>query len=106
MFRITILLIIFIIFSCNNNSESSSDFNSSSFQKMDPKKSIEMNKNWLKDEIFKIDQYCLRHGLEMKISKSGMRYNILYSNKNSLKPKNGSEITMSYDIMTIILQNA
>ena len=65
---------------------------------MDPKKSIEMNKNWLKDEIFKIDQYCLRHGLEMKISKSGMRYNILYSNKNSLKPNIGSEIIMSYDI--------
>ena len=87
-----------INFSCNNSSENSLSINPNSFQKIDQKKSIEINKFWLKDEVFKIDQYCLRHGLEMKISKSGMRYHVIYSETNGVKPKIGNEVTMSYDI--------
>ena len=98
MFRIILLPFILINFSCNNSSENSSSLDHKSFQKIDQKKSIEMNKFWLKDEVFKIDQYCLRHGLEMNISKSGMRYYVIYSETNGVKPKIGNEVTMSYDI--------
>ncbi|MDG1237741.1 MAG: FKBP-type peptidyl-prolyl cis-trans isomerase [Flavobacteriales bacterium] len=57
-----------------------------------------MNKLWVKDEIFKIDQYCLRHGWNMIVSKSGMRYQIIQSENSTIKPNVGSEVTMSYDV--------
>lgn len=67
-------------------------------EKLDQKKSIETNRLWLKDEVFKIDQFCVRHGWEMLISKSGMRYQIISTESSETKPSIGSEVTISYDI--------
>lgn len=98
MFRLVYLLLLFLFFSCGKSQERQSNFNQSKIQKIDKFKSIEMNKLWVKDEIFKIDQYCLRHGWNMIVSKSGMRYQIIQSENSTIKPNVGSEVTMSYDV--------
>ena len=64
----------------------------------DQQKSIEMYRLWLKDEIFKIDQFCFRQGWQMLISTSGMRYKIISTKNTNIQPIVGSEVTISYDI--------
>jgi FKBP-type peptidyl-prolyl cis-trans isomerase FkpA len=98
LFRLVYLSLVFLLFSCGKPLERQSNSNHSKIQKIDKSKSIEMNKLWVKDEIFKIDQYCLRYGWNMVISKSGMRYQIIQSENSTIKPIIGSEVTMSYDV--------
>ena len=44
-----------------------------------------MNKSWIVDEVFKIDQYCLRQGWDMFSSESGLRYKILKRSNSGIK---------------------
>ena len=98
MFRLVYLSLVFLLFSCGKPLERQSNSNHSKIQKIDKSKSIEMNKLWVKDEIFKIDQYCNRQGWEMLNTESGLRYKIISSSNSSVMPVSGSNLVISYDI--------
>jgi FKBP-type peptidyl-prolyl cis-trans isomerase len=68
------------------------------FGVFDKESSININKSWLEDEVFKIDQYCERQGWDMLSSESGLRYKILNKSNSGVKAKEGSEVVISYDI--------
>ena len=87
LFRIIFIPVLFsILLSCKNNNENFQE--DDSLGVFDKESSIKMNKTWLDDEVFKIDQYCLRQGWKMLSSESGLRYKILYKVILVLKPKN------------------
>jgi len=94
--------LIFIVFfsisllSCENNKEKFQD--NDLLGVFDKEFSIKMNKSWLTDEVFKIDQYCLRQGWEMLSSESGLRYKILNNSNSGIKVEEGSEVVIAYDI--------
>lgn len=99
MFRLKYFLFLFI--SCSSCVESNNikpETNNLLLEKLDQQKSIETNRLWLKDEIFKIDQFCFRQGWKMLISTSGMRYKIISTKNTNIQPIVGSEVTISYDI--------
>lgn len=82
--------------SCENNKE---NFQENDFLGVfDKESSIKMNKSWLIDEVFKIDQYCLRQGWDMLSSESGLRYKILNKSGSGVKVKQGNEVVIAYDI--------
>lgn len=86
MFRLKYFLFLFI--SCSSCVESNNikpETNNLLLEKLDQQKSIETNRLWLKDEIFKIDQFCFRQGWKMLISSSRNRIIFMISNfKSSL----------------------
>ena len=99
MFRLIYFLFLFIsCTSCFESNNVNPETNNLVLEKLDQEKSIETNRLWLKDEIFKIDQFCFRQGWKMLISNSGMRYQIISSKNTDIKPIVGSEVTISYDI--------
>ena len=99
MFRLIYFLFLFIsCTSCFESNNVNPETNNLVLEKLDQEKSIETNRLWLKDEIFKIDQFCSRQGWKMLISNSGMRYQIISSKNTDIKPIVGSEVTISYDI--------
>ena len=76
MFRLIFIVFFSIsLLSCENNKEKFQD--NDLLAVFDKESSIKMNKSWLVDEVFKIDQYCLRQGWEMLSSESGLRYKII-----------------------------
>ncbi|MDG1690164.1 MAG: hypothetical protein P8I02_05275 [Flavobacteriales bacterium] len=79
--------------SCKNNKEKFQD--NDLLGVFDKESSIKMNKSWLVDEVFKIDQYCLRQGWEMLSSESGLRYKILNKSNSGVKAKIGSEVIIA-----------
>lgn len=99
MFRLKYLFF-FLIFwtSCTESKNKYVEKNNLVLEKLDQNKSIETNRLWLKDEVFKIDQFCIRHDWKMIVSKSGMRYKIISTDNSEIKPVVGSEVTISYDI--------
>jgi len=82
--------------SCENNKENFQD--NDLLGVFDKESSIKMNKSWLVDEVFKIDQYCERQGWDMSSSESGLRYKILNKSNSGVKAKEGSKVVISYDI--------
>ena len=98
MFRLILFyFIVLFLFSCQNIK----DDNKTSYLnigKFDKQSSIKINKIWIKDEIFKIDQYCDRLGWEMLNTESGLRYKIVSSSNSSIMPVSGSNLVISYDI--------
>ena len=100
MFKINLLKIFIFIsfFSCGNNYKNINQKNNLFTYNLDKKSSIELNKIWVKDEIFKIDQYCIRQGWDMLISETGMRYKIISSENSNIIISDRKEVTMSYDI--------
>ena len=99
MLRLRHIIILFLYCtSCYKSNNFKHENNNLVLEKLDQQKSIETNRLWLKDEVFKIDQFCFRHGWEMLISKSGMRYQKISTKNTGIKPKVGSEVTISYDI--------
>jgi len=97
LFRLIFIVFFFIfILSCENNKKKIQDNNLLGV--FDKESSIKMNKSWLADEVFKIDQYCLRQGWEMLSSESGLRYKIINKSNSGIKAKEGSEVIIAYDI--------
>ena len=96
MFRLILFITIFL-FSCQNAKENN-NISDLSIGKFDKHSSIRINKIWIKDEIFKIDQYCDRQGWEMLNTESGLRYKIISRSNSSVIPKSGSNLVISYDI--------
>ncbi len=97
MFRLIFLLFFFSFsFSCKHEKENFQDNNFLGV--FDKESSIKMNKSWLTDEVFKIDQYCIRQGWDMLSSESGLRYKILNNSNSGIKVEEGSEVIISYDI--------
>ena len=97
MFRLIFIVFFSIsLLSCENNIEKFQD--NDSLGVFDKESSIKMNKSWLVDEVFKIDQYCLRQGWEMLSSESGRRYKIINKSNSGIKAKEGSEVIIAYDI--------
>ena len=87
MFRLILFSTIFL-FSCQNEKENNniSDLN---IGKFDKHSSIRINKIWIKDEIFKIDQYCDRQGWEMLNTESGISDKIIFSALTDFKAIDG-----------------
>ena len=97
MFRLIFIVVSFSsLLSCKNNKENFQD--NDLLGVFDKESSIKMNKTWLLDEVFKIDQYCERQGWDMLSSESGLRYKILNKSNTGVKIKEGSEVVLSYDI--------
>ena len=86
-----------IIFSCTNHSNHKLNIENK-YQKLNKNTSIALNNQWVKDESFKIDQYCLRQGFDTQISKSGLRYLIINDVKGSYYARPGDFVVLSYDI--------
>ena len=96
MFRlIFILFLLSSLLSCDNKENFQDNDLLAVFDK---ETSIKMNKSWLVDEVFKIDQYCLRQGWDMLITESGLRYKIISKSNSSIKANEGSEVVIAYDI--------
>ena len=52
---------------------------------------IDVNRNWIRDESFLIDQFCIRHNLDVVKTNSGVRYCIYNLKKtNNLLGRNWS----------------
>ena len=97
MFRLRYFLFLFIsCSSCVESSNIKSETNNLLLEKLDQQKSIETNRLWLKDEIFKIDQFVFVN--LVKFATSGMRYKIISTRNTNIQPIVGSEVTISYDI--------
>ena len=97
MFRLIFIVFFSIsLLSCENNKEKFQD--NDLLGVFDKESSIKMNKSWLVDEVFKIDQYCLRQGWDMLITESGLRYKIISKSNSSIKANEGSEVVIAYDI--------
>lgn len=86
-----------ISFSCENGQVTNAVKNVG-FNKFEREISIELNTNWVKDEAFKIDQYCLRQGLNTKITKSGLRYLLIKDSEIIFSPEPGNDVVLSYDV--------
>jgi len=96
LFRlIFILFLLSSLLSCDNKENFQDNDLLAVFDK---ETSIKMNKSWLVDEVFKIDQYCLRQGWDMLITESGLRYKIISKSNSSIKANEGSEVVIAYDI--------
>ncbi len=97
MFRIIFIVVFFsFLNSCVQKKESFKD--NELLGVFDKESSIKMNKSWIEDEVFKIDQYCIRQGWNMLSSESGLRYKILHKSNSGVKPKEGSEVVIGYDV--------
>jgi FKBP-type peptidyl-prolyl cis-trans isomerase len=83
--------------SCDNQ-RTRIDYNDGEFQKFDKNLSIEMNSQWIKDEAFRIDQYCKRQGLKTDITNSGLRYMVINSSGSGDYPIPGDDVVLSYDV--------
>ena len=86
------------LFSCTGKITNNYNNEGNDFEKFDRDYSIGLNSQWVKDESFKIKQYCKRHGLVTKITNSGLRYLIIDSSKTNIKPKIGNDVILSYDV--------
>lgn len=97
MCRLIFISILFSsFFSCVNEQENFQ--NKDLLGVFDKESSIKMNKSWIVDEVFKIDQYCLRQGWDMLSSESGLRYKILKRSNSGIKAIQGNDVVISYDI--------
>ena len=97
MCRLIFIAVLFSsFFSCSNKQKTFQD--NDFLGVLDKESSIKMNKSWVVDEVFKIDQYCLRQGWDMLSTESGLRYKILKKSNSGLKPQVGSNVVIAYDI--------
>jgi FKBP-type peptidyl-prolyl cis-trans isomerase len=92
------LLFTALLFSCEQKALNKYNEASSSFEKFHQDFSIELNSQWVKDESFKINQYCKRHGLVTKITNSGLRFLIIKPSNSNLSPEIGDDVILSYDV--------
>jgi len=100
LYRSLIIYFFFIVlsFSCEEKRFNINKDTNGSFEKFDQDFSIELNSQWVKDESFKINQYCIRHGLLTKITNSGLRYQIINPSNSNISPKIGDDVILSYDV--------
>ncbi len=86
-----------LIFSCENQSNSIV-VEDRTFQKLDKNLSIKLNSQWVKDEAFRIEQYCIRQGWKTKSTNSGLQYVVIEDLHNNNSPKAGDQVIISYDV--------
>lgn len=67
-------------------------------QKLDKNFSIKLNSQWVKDEAFRIEQYCIRQGWKTNSTKSGLKYIIIEDLHDNNSPKAGDQVIISYDV--------
>ena len=67
-------------------------------QKLDKNISIRLNSQWVKDEAFRIDQYCNRQGWKTNSTNSGLKYILIEDFNSGNSPKPGDQVIISYDI--------
>jgi len=58
---------------------------------------IDVNRNWIRDESFLIDQFCIRHNLDVVKTSSGVRY-CVYDLKKANKIESGDLVTIDYEV--------
>ncbi|MDG2370487.1 MAG: FKBP-type peptidyl-prolyl cis-trans isomerase [Flavobacteriales bacterium] len=58
---------------------------------------IDVNRNWIRDESFLIDQFCIRHNLDVVKTNSGVRY-CVYNQKKTNKIETGNIVTIDYEV--------
>lgn len=89
----------FLFFSCEDNGGLIPLQNSSPIiEVLDKDRSIELNKNWSKDESFKIDAYCKRQGWIMTKTASGIFYSIVKKGNGVVFPSVEDEVTIDYEV--------
>ncbi len=91
------LVLLYIFFLSCNEQDNHKTVNNT-IGEIDKEKSIQLNKYWIKDESFRIQQYCLRQGWETQISKTGLRYIVINDEGSDYKPKVGDLVTLNYDV--------
>ena len=65
-------------------------------KKLDKNLSIKLNSQWVKDEAFRIEQYCIRQGWNS--TKSGLKYIVIEDVHDNNSPKAGDQVIISYDV--------
>ena len=98
MIRLVVLFSYLFFLGCNNlPKEYVEDINPAINQTPDKQNLIDVNKNWIKDESFLIDQFCKRHHLDVVLTPTGVRYYIL-ENTDGVPVVPGDVVTISYEI--------
>ena len=95
MNRFLILGILFLFTFCNrvkNDLPPISDQNQINKETL-----IDVNRNWIKDESFLIDQFCIRYNIDIKETSSGVRY-CIYEPKNGVEIESGDLVTIDYEV--------
>lgn len=88
-----------MLFSCQGESNVSHNYNiTPEIKVLDNFISIDLNRNWSKDESFKIEEYCKRQGWDMIKTSSGIFYKIVRKGSGTIFPTIEDEITINYDI--------
>ena len=86
MIRLVVLFSYLFFLGCNNvQKENIEHINPAINQPPNKQNLIDVNKNWIKDESFLIDQFCKRHHLDVVLTPTGVRYTIL-ENTDGVKP--------------------
>ena len=97
MIRLIIPLFCLFLLCCNNSPEEKLEIFSEIEKKISKESSIDINKNWIKDESFLIDQFCKRHHFDVQQSKSGVRF-FISEKTNGIKVSPGDIVTIAYEV--------
>jgi FKBP-type peptidyl-prolyl cis-trans isomerase len=58
---------------------------------------IVVNRNWIKDESFLIEQFCIRHNIDIVETKSGVRFYV-YKSNNGDEIESGDLVSINYEV--------
>ena len=58
---------------------------------------IDVNRNWIKDESFLIEQFCFRHNIDIVETKSGVRF-CVYETNNGAEIESGNLVSINYEV--------
>ena len=95
MNRFLIFSILFLFTFCKDIKKDIPEINEQS--QINKNDLIDVNRNWIKDESFLIDQFCIRHNIAVVETKSGVRFHV-YKSKNAEKIKTGDLVTIDYEV--------
>jgi len=70
------LIFLFSVLSCNTEVKQYTIIDNIEDKELSTDKLIEINKTWIKDEAFRIDDFCRRHSWPVKHTQTGIRYYI------------------------------
>lgn len=88
-----ILFFTLILFSCRNYNDRPDP---AEVQALETDQAAEANKRLVKEESEQIDEFNLRHHFIMKMTGTGLRYNIYSHGKGSISPVMHDEVQISY----------
>ena len=84
-----------VLLSCKQKNNNNAEFEP--VVELDKQTLIDVNKHWIKDESFLIDQFCARHQMDVVSTASGVRY-FIYDSTDGEKVEPGDQVTISFEV--------